>query len=486
MRLSKHFKLGASQAELDFIDIDTSKDIPLFLDPYLLSIRQDPWSIEADNTIKSFFGFFLGLLYNGDREAARELFDHLHEPNETCLGLSRKKPKGRGVGDEDAQRIFDSLANSRAAQTGLLQDLEDCRVFVKGIGKDKASDMTTNIIRRHLIEYTIQQCNQWEIPLIAGSSSGFYWNADLRIWESGFSENLFVAGRRILLVPRSVVSYCKQYAPEKFHRHFLLRFLQHEHLKLGTDLVRERRSRKRKGERYVTKKSVIEREGAEFDKDFLTTFTLAHPQVFADFKTAERTKEEVISISELVSEHIDVICTHLKEKLLSTKAGTEFATQYHRVVVSILDLLFYPRLTKPRVEQRIDDGRKRIDVTFDNGATAGFFFSLAHQSQIPCRYVFAECKNYGRDVGNPEVDQLGGRFSINTGRFGLLLCRSVENFDLLVKRCEDTQLAGRGLIIPLVDEDLIAGLQKRARGIENPLEERLEQLQQRISMRTIR
>ena len=476
MRLSKHFRLGVTQAELDFVDVDTSRDTRLFLDPYLLAISEDPWSVEAHDTINSFFSFFLGLLYSNERDQARELFDHLHEPNETCLGLSRQRPQGRGVGEDDAQRIFDSLADSQAAKTGLLRDLEDCSIFVKGIGKDKASDMTTNIIRRHLIEYTIQQCRQWDIPLQPRSPSGFCWNAEVRAWEVGFSENLYVADRRILLVPRAAVSFCKQYSPDKYHRHFLLRFLQHEHLRLGTNLVRERRSPKRRGEKYVTKKSIVERDGAEFDKDFLATFTQAHPQVFTDFKAAQRTKEENVSIQDLASEQIENICRHLEEKLKATPVGTNSASLYHRIVVSILDFLFYPRLTKPRVEQQIHGGRKRIDVTFDNGATSGFFFSLSHQAQIACRYIFVECKNYGRDVANPEVDQLSGRFSVNTGRFGLLLCRAVADSGLLVARCRDTVLDGRGLIVPLMDEDLVVALQQRARGLEHPLESRIDDL----------
>ena len=284
MRISRYFHLEVDQAELDFIDIDTARDTPLFLDPYLLALTQDPWSLEASGTVRSFFRFFLGLLYSGETEGARALFDNLHEPNETCLGLSRRRPKGRGVGDDDAQRIFDSLVASHAAKTGLLNDLEDCRVFVRGIGKDKASDMATNIIRRHLIEYTIQQCELWDIPLRAGCPSGFCWNADDRVWETGFTSNLYVNQRRILLVPKSVVSYCKQYAPDKYHRHFLLRFLQHEHLRLGTKLVQTRVRKDRTEVRFVTKKSLIERGGAAFDKDYLSTFTQAHPQVFESFR----------------------------------------------------------------------------------------------------------------------------------------------------------------------------------------------------------
>ena len=327
MRLSRYFHLGTDQAELDFVDIDVARDFPLFLDPYLLATNQDPWSVEANGTVRSFFRFFLGLLYNGQEDAARELFDHLHEPNETCFGLSRRRPQGRGVGEDDAQRIFDSIAESQAARTGLLRDLEDCHIFVKGIGKDKTSDMTTNIVRRHLIEYTIQQCKLWDIPLRANAPSNFCWNGDNRSWETGYTDNLYVSGRRILLVPKSVVSYCKQYTPEKYHRHFVLRFLQHEHLRLGTNLVQTRVRRDRTRVRFVTKKSLIERGGAAFDKDFLATFTQAHPEVFTDFHVAERTRETSIPIDQLISQDIDVICEYLEEKLTNVPAGSDSATR---------------------------------------------------------------------------------------------------------------------------------------------------------------
>lgn len=481
MRISRRFRLNVSQAELDFVDIDTSKDIPLFLDPYLLALSSDPWSIDASTTIRSFFSYFLGLLYGGNTEEARDLFDHLHEPNETCLGLSRKIPQGRGVGEGDAERIFDSLAESEAAKTGLLHDLEDCRVFVNGIGKDKASDMTTNIVRRHLIEYTVNQCKQWDIPLHPGSASGYCWSAETRQWENGFSENLEIANRRILLVPKSVVSYCNQYAPDKYRQHFILKFLQNEHLRLGTSLVQERRTKK-SITRFVTKKSIIEAGEAPPDKDFLATFTRAHPHVFKDFRTAERTRENSIPIENLVAQDIQEICAHLDQKLRAIPHGNDSATQYHRVAVSIMDFLFYPRLTKPKVEYQLHNGRKRVDITFDNGATSGFFAALSNQAQIPSRFVFAECKNYGREVGNPEVDQLSGRFSVNSGKFGILLCRQVGDFDLLIKRCRDTLTDGRGLVIPLLDEDLLRGLKERADFCDHPLEDRLRDLHRSIAL----
>lgn len=159
-------------------------------------------------------------------EEARLLFDYLHEPNETFLGLPRGKPRGNGIGDGDAERIFESLVASKAAQTGLLNDLEDCRIFVEGVDKDKTSDMTTNVIRNHLLDYTKQQCNLWGIPTVPNAPSGFYWNSAHRQWESGRCDVLQVNGKKVLLVPKAVVSYSKKHTPQQFHQHFVLNFLQ--------------------------------------------------------------------------------------------------------------------------------------------------------------------------------------------------------------------------------------------------------------------
>jgi len=93
-----------------------------------------------------------------------------------------------------------------------------------------------------------------------------------------------------------------------------------------------------------------------------------------------------------------------------------------------------------------------------------------------------ECKNYSRDVANPELDQMAGRFGPNRGQFGLVLCRSIQDHDLFLTRCRDTFRDNRGLIIPITDDDLIAGLQKRVEGRDAPLDERLTDLYRSIAL----
>ncbi len=451
MKISNIFKLGANQFELDFVDIDPECDMPLFIDPFFLSTRSDRWSIDASRILKSFFQHFVDLYKAGQIKGARGLLDYLHEPNELCLGLSSENPQGLAIGTIDGEKLFKSIIKSKAIHSGIVEDIQDFRLFIDGIDRDKISDMSANILKMKLIEYTQAQCELWQIPLQKNVSSGFYWNKDLRKWETAYTQMLVINDKPIILTPKHAVSYCKQYTPKKYYSKFVLEFLQHDHLQRGTNLVQERKS----GALYVTKKSLTESE-APFSKEFLADFTQRHPQVFEDFKNWVSTSSRAISNSE-IDDSIESIqvAEYLKKKLLSIAPGNLEASIYHRAAVGILEFLFYPHLTCPIIEEEIHQGRKRIDVVFDNASTEGFFHRLDTIHRTPCPYIIVECKNYNKEMKNPELDQLSGRFSPRRGQFGLLLCRSADNIELLLQRCSDTFNDDRGTIIPLTDEDLV-------------------------------
>jgi hypothetical protein len=90
-------------------------------------------------------------------------------------------------------------------------------------------------------------------------------------------------------------------------------------------------------------------------------------------------------------------------------------------------------------DQTPHEGRKRIDIVMENGAHTGIFYALPNIRRLPCAYVPLECKNYGREVGNPELDQLAGRFSVNRGKVGFLCCREFQDRDLFIRRCRDNR-----------------------------------------------
>jgi hypothetical protein len=110
-------------------------------------------------------------------------------------------------------------------------------------------------------------------------------------------------------------------------------------------------------------------------------------------------------------------------------------------------------------QHNIHEGRKRIDITYVNEARKGFFSWLSHHYTAP--HIFVECKNYGKEVGNPEIDQLSGRFSPSRGRVGILVCRKIQDKKHLLKRCRDTADDHRGFIIPIDDDDLSSIITER-------------------------
>jgi len=450
MKVSEYFNLNKSQHELDFVDIDLAKDNPLFIDPFFISTRIDPLSIDVDTTIKSFFQYVIDLIKSGNETLAKNLLSHLNEPNETCLGMSKGEPKGRGIARQNAEWIYDSLVQSEAVKTGLVENLEDSVLFIEGIGPDKISDATTNIIRDHLLKYTISQCELWNIPLSQSVPSDFYWDSVNKIWNQGFYRRLVVDNKPILLVPKIIVTFYQDFVPQKYYQHFVLNYLQSEHVRTLSSLVQFRKDHTP----YVTKKDVKANE-SPYSKEYLANFTRTNPGIFANFKTSTANAVSPISNNKFSDINVVEVVDYLKNELSSISPGGADASRYHSLMKGILELIFYPNLVNPKKEREINDGRKRIDISFDNSATNGYFYKLHDIHKIISRYIFIECKNYSEDPTNPELDQLSGRLSVNTGMMGILMCRTVTDPITMTKRCADLWNQKKELILVFTDQDII-------------------------------
>ena len=163
--------------------------------------------------------------------------------------------------------------------------------------------------------------------------------------------------------------------------------------------MRTRRYRPTLIKKYGTGKQTIVRE------------TRKHPDALAKYRTVKRdekhlplTHEDIASIERIGKPDWD----RLLRDVTRIPVGKTNSSKYETAIESLLTALFYPNLTNPRVQHEIHDGRKRIDITYTNMAVNGFFKWVA--THYPALHVFVECKNYGKEVGNPELDQLAGRF----------------------------------------------------------------------------
>ncbi len=452
MRISEKFKLKCKQPELDFVDIIIDNDTPLFIDPYVFRFRDDPFSIECNNLIVDFFEQVLRLIQSKDTRLAEILLNSLGEPEETHLGVSEDSIQGRGVGRKQARQILDSLKNSEAARTGLLRDLSDCQLMIRGISYDKISDMATNIIREKLIEYTQEQCKLYSIP-VKQKPSGGLWKPELKRWISGVYTDLpCINENPVLLVPKNLVVYTPTINDKDFFNNEIVDFIRSYHLNLNDALVQVLKN----GKKRVTKKDIEAQPEYKMNKEFIFDFCQKHPDVFAAYKERKgKTAKNPEDISDLNEEYLAKI---LKHKLESIKPGSTTASDFHNFCIGVLEFIFYPHWVYPRKETEIHEGRKRIDITFNNGAKGGFFFDMKVSEKIAAQTLMIECKNYTHDMANPELDQISGRLSNRRGWLGIIIGRGFEDRERFFNRCRDTALDDRGIILPFVDTDIVAML----------------------------
>jgi hypothetical protein len=75
-----------------------------------------------------------------------------------------------------------------------------------------------------------------------------------------------------------------------------------------------------------------------------------------------------------------------------------------------------------------------------------------------------ECKNYSKDIANPEFDQLTSRFGHQRGFFGIILCRRIDDRERIVAACRDAANDGRGYMLVFDDADITQMLEMIEQG----------------------
>jgi hypothetical protein len=475
VRVSDYFKLGRTQPTLDFVDVDVFGDARVFVDPRALRLLPSIWGDECVSLIQHFFGVVLAAIRGRQDERARQLLGTLREPNETHLGISRARARGRALGRESARDVWDALRGSDAVESGLLEDLEDAILMVEGVSSDIISDIATNIIRQPLITYTRDAAALYGIPLTPDVASGPLWDPSRSEWFTEYTELPTTEWGKLLLVPKVIVRRRMDYDADEYYNDYLLEHLRSVELDANSELVQLLKS----GNRRVTKKDLAGKYGR--GKSTIVRETRNWPQVLRQYRS-DKSKHFQPPL-----DHRDLAESEgtpppdwdaLLRVLADVPPGAEAFGAYEKAIEALLSALFYPSLSHPQLQRKIHDGRKRIDLSYTNAASEGFFSWVAQHYSAP--HIFVECKNYEGDPGNPELDQLSGRFSPSRGRVGILACRIMRDKALFLQRCRDTAQDQRGFILALDDADLRELVDERKGSFGRPpyrlLRERFDKL----------
>lgn len=473
--VAQYFNLKKRQAQLDFVDVSLEGDIPLFLDPFALSQRQDEWSRECHHTIMVYFQQLVELIRRGEEGGAIELLSYLREPNETRLGFSKNRPKGAGIGSRQAHDLYSTLSQSSAVQTGVLSSLQDCELWVDGIGRDKISDLTTNVIRKHLVSYTHDQAALHGLPLEEAPLPAQF-DRGTMTWRTAYANIPTFERAPILLVPKAIVRYDPAYNSNTYYNHFVLEYLQVEAMTADQSLVRTLKS----GERRVPSKKDLQQKYPK-SKEFLFQFSRAHPDVLERYRAA-LTRKESERQNDGGSDNADDILAAVRVEgaLRAVPPGHTNACTFYSVILGALELLFHPQLLYPVKEREQRGPSARAEFVFQNGSHGGVFRSLQLVHSLPCPNVHFDCRNQDVDLRERRtLSELADRLTLVRGMVGFLVCRSIADRQAALARCREIYASSKKLVM-ILDDVAIFGLLGVFRGNPKPRDAIDAWLRQRI------
>ena len=400
---------GVSQFEVDFVIPRVGTDLPIGIDPFLLFKSRDPELSDIHNTIINTFNHGIKKIRKQNYDEARLIFN-FPEVSEIGFGYTKKGKKGSGVGGFLTEIIIETLSDSTALIDRGVKHIEEMQLVSLYIGPDRISDITANLIKKYLIDYTQKQCRIWNIPLVNNVPIENILDPEKMKWFDGYFDIPVSPFDHtpILLVPRRIVRTLPWI---NYKDYFRMEFSAY---------LRAKRVRKR----LKNKKHSI--AGLKYNKEEIVTLSRKEVEridryISVKEATASQAQPSTVYIN---LENTKDTANNLKHKLLQLSPGRDQANDYHLLVLEILNFLFNPELIDGEIEIRTLDGTERRDIIFTNDSDLSFWSYL--RSEHSGIFIMFEVKNTDQ-VETAHFNQTATYLGDRLGRLGFIITRNQIN-----------------------------------------------------------
>lgn len=213
--------------QYEWFDPILERDTQLFVDPFLIFDDGDAEWRTAHDEIMNYFQDAFTHLANAGMKPGHQYYKlamrlmMFPEVREIRLGYAAKDSHdGLGSGKGFAQRMVDAMCEAIKRGLNDMRHFEELGILVDGIGRDRISDITCNLLRPRLIGYTQHQCNALDIPMASVSVDRAVFDARRRRWVAA-EHKLPVdeRGRPILLVPKRFLNLLPTINAEAWYEH---------------------------------------------------------------------------------------------------------------------------------------------------------------------------------------------------------------------------------------------------------------------------
>lgn len=440
---------GVSQFEVDFVIPRIGVDVALGIDPFLLFKSHDPLLSALHDMVLKVFNAGVKSLQEKDRPTARYLFD-FPEVSEIGLGYTAKGKRGTGVGSFLAELIIETLEDSPLLLERGVRHIEEMQLVSIGIGADRVSDITANVIKQFLVNYTQKQCELWDISLQCNVPLTHVFDPERFEWYDSYMDLPVspIDGSPILFVPRRIIRVLPWINYDDYFRMEFSAYLRTKRargqLKALAGLQETRRPTK--DEVVAVTRTEIERVDRYID---------------AKEKTADKAQP---TLAYLEDDAVASEVARQKALLASVTPGATDASKYQRTVLAIINYLFSPELIDGEIEVRTHEGTERRDIIFTNDSDQSFWAYL--RTEHSAFLLMFEAKN-SVELELAHLNQTATYLGDRLGRVGFIVTRNPASSTAQRKAFSIfNDSTPRKVILILSDQDLYEMLDMKSRGQE--------------------
>ena len=255
---------------MDFVDVDTSKDVKLFLDPLLLS---DSFRNIVNDFVKTVYKMYT----LGNKAGALQLFSHSKECNAIHFGYSVNNSKGTGVSMQMLDQFFGYVYKSVDKIKEKLLTPIAMPIFVKKFSEDRMSDLLVSLLKKELILYSLEQARLHGLKISDEVQRFDYWDVESHEWATFVSQYVLVPNESgveelLILVPKSIASKRFLVNPSRYISVIF------QHLQLSEEHQRANGTPKSKKE--LRESEIVANYQKDKDKSYILDKTLISPEYY--------------------------------------------------------------------------------------------------------------------------------------------------------------------------------------------------------------
>ncbi|UPT71563.1 MAG: hypothetical protein M0D53_04145 [Flavobacterium sp. JAD_PAG50586_2] len=200
-------------SEYGAFNISLLKDLPLFIDPFLLfGSSKDVYQAEHKKILQYLEFLKIKSENRHSNPVSLKGWYQFKEVKQNWFGFSKIGNSGSGLGPKfskafssNISSVFDDLGNEEVTKTS---HLEKTLLFEIGVGKDHISDFSTNLLKNFLLEYTMNFASK-EIDtkyLREFKVDKVYFDYNLEKWMPKEFLLPYFRGDYVLLTPRDILT----------------------------------------------------------------------------------------------------------------------------------------------------------------------------------------------------------------------------------------------------------------------------------------